>query len=1030
MYQGIQKLSLVLKSTLIIVVVVFLFSSNFVKAAVGINKQINFQGKVVNTDGTNVANASYTFVFSIYNQQAPGGAVIWTETKSLAVTDGIFQTNLGDATALPGSVDFNSDSIYLGVKFSTDAEMTPRVRFTAAPYAMNAGKVAGLTVTDTTGTLTIGNGKTVSFSDAFTTTGAFGLTLNTTGVTSVTLPTSGVLIANPMTTVGDLIYGGTAGAPTRLAGSAGFLTSTGAATPTWTAVATDYFSQYALLAGRVGGQTLNGGNAANDDITINGTSNATKTTSYVLLQPNGGNVGIGNVAPAEALDVTGNIKIGSATTGTVRATTELVMRQDGDTYGASILRLRNRNGENGAIFETTDTTATLVDFIFKTSVAQRNIRMESRATAKTGINSFHIGGGTLGVADPDNPSLSVGDNYSAFRNKLAIGDATYALPTQTLAVTGDGLFTSNLGIGVAATDRLNVSQSTTTTGIDGEQIAMTTTGTTNNADNAGLRIDVTSGNTGTTTTLEGIMISNLTGAQANSTETALKIGTGWDLGLSVASGGVTITAGALAINNATGITSNQATMIINAGGTVDVQDILNSDSLTTDTGGVTIAAGQTYGGSGAVTLASTTNGLTLNSGNDVLTVDATDTSLAASGLTTLTFGANVTMTNASGDFHLQPAGTATTANVQIGAGGIGSTTPDLLVLDTKSTAGDPTATAGAMYFNVNTGKFRCSENGTTFRDCVTTPGGSTNQLQYNDGTGNFAGMSNAVNASGYLNLPASTAPATPASGVTLFSEDHGDSSVLGWMSKQGFPKYAQDSFFSSNMAWAVPSGVTGAATAPLVSGMTVTHNGATIANPAPAATNFLTATTRVTSLSANTAGSSSGWRAGALRYWFGNAAELGGFKCSMRWGNEVPSATNRGLIGMMSVTTARANQNPSADLNFIGAYWNSTDVNIKLGGNDGTGTASITQDCGANFPARSTTAVYHLEVTAKKNATQATLYLKRLDTVVPDCVATINTATDMPANTTFLAPRIDQQTSVAGQTNTLAMLKMHCEQDN
>lgn len=41
-----------------------------------------------------------------------------------------------------------------------------------------------------------------------------------------------------------------------------------------------------------GGLTINGGIAANDDLTLQGTSHATRTTSYVLIQPSGGFVGI------------------------------------------------------------------------------------------------------------------------------------------------------------------------------------------------------------------------------------------------------------------------------------------------------------------------------------------------------------------------------------------------------------------------------------------------------------------------------------------------------------------------------------------------------------------------------------------------------------------------------------------------------------------------------------------------------------------------------------------------------------------
>jgi len=116
-----------------------------VHTSAAINPQINFQGKLTNTDGTNVTNGTYSIVFSIYTVSS-GGSNVWTETQpSVSVTDGIFQVSLGSVTALPGSVDFNSNSLFLGVKVGADLEMTPRIQFTASPYAFNANQVGGLT---------------------------------------------------------------------------------------------------------------------------------------------------------------------------------------------------------------------------------------------------------------------------------------------------------------------------------------------------------------------------------------------------------------------------------------------------------------------------------------------------------------------------------------------------------------------------------------------------------------------------------------------------------------------------------------------------------------------------------------------------------------------------------------------------------------------------------------------------------------------------------------------------------------------
>lgn len=62
----------------------------------------------------------------------------------------------------------------------------------------------------------------------------------------------------------------------------------------------DPHTQYAFLTGRTGGQTLIGDIDANGDISILGTSHATKSSSYVLLQPTGGIVGVGTSTPTNS----------------------------------------------------------------------------------------------------------------------------------------------------------------------------------------------------------------------------------------------------------------------------------------------------------------------------------------------------------------------------------------------------------------------------------------------------------------------------------------------------------------------------------------------------------------------------------------------------------------------------------------------------------------------------------------------------------------------------------------------------------
>ncbi len=138
----------------------------------------------------------------------------------------------------------------------------------------------------------------------------------------------------------------------------------------------------------------------------------------------------------------GDIKIGDVNSGTFRSAKELVMREDGDVYGSSSFRLRNRNNENGAIFETIGASANLVDFIFRTGAAaspiSSNIRFETRAgsqkvTGNTtewqfGQPDITNGGPTLVVG-----ATGTGSNSSFRLGNLGIGTSN---PATKLHIVG------------------------------------------------------------------------------------------------------------------------------------------------------------------------------------------------------------------------------------------------------------------------------------------------------------------------------------------------------------------------------------------------------------------------------------------------------------------------------------------------------------------------------------------------------------------------------------------------------------------
>lgn len=81
-------------------------------------------------------------------------------------------------------------------------------------------------------------------------------------------------------------------------------------TPGFLSITNDFLSQYVMSSGRPDGQSLAGGTAGGETLTLKGTNNA--SAGSIVMNPNGGNVGIGTTNPSEALHVTGKVKIGTS----------------------------------------------------------------------------------------------------------------------------------------------------------------------------------------------------------------------------------------------------------------------------------------------------------------------------------------------------------------------------------------------------------------------------------------------------------------------------------------------------------------------------------------------------------------------------------------------------------------------------------------------------------------------------------------------------------------------------------------------
>jgi len=407
-----------------------------VAAVAGINEQINFQGRLFNAQGAVVPDGYYNIQFKIYQDGdgltagnttgTPAGSLKWTESwlnvngQGIQVKNGYMSANLGSVTPFASLIDWNSDTLWLSMNIGStnascasfavctpDGEMVPMKRLSSTPYALNAGKLGGLTsagfiqnqntaAQTTTNFWIDGTGRAGTLQAA--------TSVNTPAIRSLTDSTSAIQIQNAAgsTTVmnidtsnGRVGIGTGAAAPSATLQIGGTLTSAGGA------ISLNDSSNFAVS---IGGGTSTGaltiGNAANtttlgsDTLNIGSASTATSIIKTAQTATNTAGTGLTiRGATGNGTGAGGVVTIQGGTAGATNANGGNLVLNGGTGTGT---------GANGlvVISNATYLTAGVQNSATNVNVTQANIdsygTVVLNATA-AGVN-FTLGAPTLGAS--------------------------------------------------------------------------------------------------------------------------------------------------------------------------------------------------------------------------------------------------------------------------------------------------------------------------------------------------------------------------------------------------------------------------------------------------------------------------------------------------------------------------------------------------------------------------------------------------------------------------------------------------------
>jgi hypothetical protein len=388
-----------------------------VTGGTGISGNLNVGGNL-NVTGTLTASIVHSSLTGLTADDHTQYALLSGRTGGQTLTGG---SGISNNLVLRSTSNATKGSVLIDETTGSTSTITGALRVSGGTgiagnlFAGGSGNFAGIlnatsgtvSTSTTTGALVVTGGAGISGGLFTGGTGNFAGILNATSGTASSSTTTGALVVTGGTGIsGNLNVGGNVSIT-------GSLTAT-IAHSSLTGLTADDHTQYALLAGRVGGQVLTGGTAASNILTLRSTTNATKGSVLIDETTASSSTTTGALRVAGGAGIVGNLNIGgneSISSGTASTST---------TSGALVVN--GGVGISGSIFTGVNVsvpTLTLPSTISITNPPSGNIRLyqdNSDGLLKSINNS-----GVVQIYQPTNALGDIPVNNGTTLSRFAVG---------------------------------------------------------------------------------------------------------------------------------------------------------------------------------------------------------------------------------------------------------------------------------------------------------------------------------------------------------------------------------------------------------------------------------------------------------------------------------------------------------------------------------------------------------------------------------------------------------------------------------